>query len=100
MDFHGLDRDFQFAGDFLAGATAEHQAPDIQLPGGQLCAHELLHRSFQLHAPVALYRRGGRGRQHFVGLVGQALAQQPEHPGLDQRKQGNLLRTEALLAAQ
>lgn len=26
MDFHGFNRDFQLTSDFLAGATAEHQA--------------------------------------------------------------------------
>ena len=65
MDFHGFDRDFQLTGDFFTGATAEHQAPDIQLPGGQLRAFELLHRRFQLHAPVdlaAVLARGPRLR--------------------------------------
>ncbi|MNS76221.1 hypothetical protein D3C72_1097610 [compost metagenome] len=83
MDFHGFYGDFQLTGDFFTGATAEHQAPDIQFTGGQLRALELLHRRLQLHPPVCPDRGGGEGHG-FVDLIGQSLAQQAQHPRLDQ----------------
>ncbi|MNV59347.1 hypothetical protein D3C71_1517650 [compost metagenome] len=69
MDFHGFYGDFQLTGDFFTGATAEHQAPDIQLPGGQLRAFELQYRRLQLHPPVGLRRCGSEGH-HFVDFIG------------------------------
>jgi len=99
MDFHGFYGDLQLTGDFFTGATAEHQTPDIQFPGRQLRALELLHRRLQLHSPVDLC--GGDREGHVcVDLVGQALAQQAQHPWLDQRQQSNLFASETFFTAQ